>query len=195
MRRTILLVLVLFPVNLVSSAMAAENKLESWYTYWGIGWAGHSYTDDTFEQLQDQQGLDHVELGLDLLGFYWPVGENTIIGGILNGTVDVYSVGSLSTAVTSSLLSFTTMRFLNGRIGQGPFIRGDIGLARASVRTEIGDVSATETSDAGLGFLLGGGYGLPVSAGTRLLLNLNYSVRRIEGESFKIFQISLGGLF
>lgn len=195
MRKIFLSALILLLAIPVSSLRAAENKLESWYTYWGIGWGGHSYSDDARERLQDQQGLDHAEIGLDLLGFYWPIGENTVIGGIMNVTGDVYSAEALKTTIVTSLLSFSTMKFLTNKIGEGWFLRGDIGLAQSSTKVEVGSLSDTETSDTGFGFLLGGGYGLPVSAGTRLLFNFNYSIRRIENESFRVLQISLGGLF
>ena len=84
------------------------------------------------------------------------------------------------------------MNFITHRIGQGFFIRTDAGAARLGVDVSgIGDSS----SKWGYGGLLGIGYGFPITAGTRILLNANYSHRQVEGESYGSVQISIGGLF
>ena len=54
---------------------------------------------------------------------------------------------------------------------------------------------SSATSDWGMGFVLGGGYGIPVTSGTRLLLNANFSVRRVEGEQTSIVGGTLNALF
>ena len=59
---------------------------------------------------------------------------------------------------------------------------------------EIG-LNRYETFYIGLGFLVGVGYAHPITDGTRLALNVNYAIRRMEGESWKTLGISLGGLF
>lgn len=67
------------------------NKLESWYTYWGGGYASNTYPDELEEQLdlmEDTPGVDHFAMGVDLLGFYWPRGEQTLVGGIISSSVD-----------------------------------------------------------------------------------------------------------
>jgi len=64
----------------------SDVKLESWYTYWGLGFANMSYTDALddffvgFESTCPQ--CDNFSLSLDLLGFYWPLkNQQTIVGG------------------------------------------------------------------------------------------------------------------
>ena len=52
-----------------------------------------------------------------------------------------------------------------------------------------------ESSEKGAGVLLGGGYGFAVTEGTRILLNVNYAMRRVEEENYGMLGISLGGLF
>ena len=78
------------------------------------------------------------------------------------------------------------MSFLQNRIGQGPFVRVDVGPARAVVGNSD-DFEAT--SDWGWGFLGGVGYGLLVTSGTRLLFQINYGLRRVEGDTI------LGGMW
>jgi hypothetical protein len=81
---------------------------------------------------------------------------------------------------------------LTSNIGKGLFVRGDFGASRLVLSTKgYGD----ESSKWGVGGLLGAGFGVPISSGTRLLLNVNYSLRKVEGEAYKTLQISIGGLF
>ena len=88
------------------------------------------------------------------------------------------------------------MRFLTGTIGNGLFIRADIGGSRFVVDVD-GD---TETSDWGFGYLVGGGLGFNITSGTRLLLNVNYAVRTIPNDEtgtdkIKTLGFSVGALF
>lgn len=45
------------------------------------------------------------------------------------------------------------------------------------------------------GLLIGGGYAFQVTRGTRLLLNANYSRKRMGGQTYGKLNVSLGGLF
>jgi hypothetical protein len=195
MKRLALVVVVLFMLAATNSF--AQNKLESWYTYWGLGYADVTYPDKlntVLDELKELPGVDHTGIGLDMLGFYWPNGEKTIIGGILNGWGDRYEDSDSDDYMQFNgyLFSLSAMHFLTGQIGQGLFLRGDFGASRLVLSTTgYGD----ESSKWGFGGLLGAGFGVPISSGTRLLLNVNYSVRKVEGDAFKALQISVGGLF
>ena len=172
-----------------------KNKLEKWYTYWALGAAGISYPSelqDIMDNLKDMPGVDHMSLGIDFLGFYWPKGENTMIGGIINGFTDTYEAGSNEMAINGYLFGFSAMHFFQNRIGKGPFVRGDIGFARLVLDTNF---TVDAESDWGFGALLGGGYGFPVSPETRVLIGATYSLLSVEGESYSCLQISIGGLF
>lgn len=173
----------------------SKNRLESWYTYWGIGYTGLSYPselDQVLDLLKDLPGVTHTSLALDVLGFYWPKGERTILGAIVNGWSDRYDVEGSYVQINGYLYSFSMMYFLNNLIGQGLFVRGDAGFARMVVQGSGLDATS---SDWGYGLLLGGGIGIPISSGTRLLIQVNYSFRKVEGETYGSMQISLGGLF
>ena len=172
-----------------------QNKLESWYTYWGLGYADISYPEELENVLnivKEAPGVSHLSISLDILGFYWPKGEKTIIGAIANGWGDRYEANDENFQINGYLISFSVMHFLNNRIGQGLFLRGDFGPARLSVDSSIGEEA---TSDWGYGGLIGTGYGISVSPGTRILFNINYSFRQVEGESYGTLGISIGGLF
>ncbi|PIS28969.1 MAG: hypothetical protein COT43_05070 [Candidatus Marinimicrobia bacterium CG08_land_8_20_14_0_20_45_22] len=49
-------------------------------------------------------------------------------------------------------------------------------------------------SDKGFGALVGGGFSFDLG-GTRILLNLNYSFRKVEDDDYQIIGFSVGGLF
>ena len=81
------------------------------------------------------------------------------------------------------------MHFVTHEIGRGPFVRTDVG--RAGQIVEVGELSS---EDSGVGFLLGGGYGIPVTSGTQVLLNANFALRHIKGEQTKSVGITLNVL-
>jgi|GEM_PF-4341458 len=84
------------------------------------------------------------------------------------------------------------MHFLGSEIGDGTFLRGDIGMSRGVITSDLGGDSASKW---GYGALAGVGYGIPVSKGTRILLSVDYSVRRIESETYTSGRLSVGGLW
>lgn len=173
-----------------------KNKPETWYTYWALGYASISYpadVDAVFDELADYPGVTHTPINMDLLGFYFPSNDGrTLYGGIINAFGDRYEADGEWFQLNSYLVSASAMHFLQGRIGQGPFFRSDIGLAKHSMDSSV---TSTESSDWGLGVLLGGGFAFPVASGTRLTLSATYAMRRIAGETTKNLGLSLGGLF
>lgn len=173
---------------------AAENKLESWYTYWGLGWANFSYPGqlNTVINQAKNQGLSNVSVALDMLGFYWPKGEQTIIGFVVNGAGDRFEEGGDELQFNSYLVSASMMHFFNNKIGKGPFVRVDLGPSRLNMDTNF---AGTFNSEWGFGALVGGGVGIPITSGTRITINANYTIRRVEGENLKILGVTLGGLF
>ena len=192
---------------LVASALAVcvallhtvpvQAEEESWYTYWGIGGGSNSYTGtsrDIIESAQDA-GPDHLALSLDLLGFYWPLpnSRNTLVGTVLNGGGDRYEDEDYTFQLNLYLLGISSMHFFGREPGSGLFVRADLGLAFYSVSNSA---QASEgRSNFGYGGLIGGGYGIPITKGTRILLNVNYALRFIEGDNINSLGISIGGLF
>ena len=191
-------------IALSGPADARDNQLESWYTCWGLGYVNNNYPgelQDLLDEIDDLPGgdVDHLALALDIFGFYWPRGDRTLVGGIVNGSVDTYEVTLFGEDVELDIYNYlygiSAMHFLANQIGQGPFLRVDMGLARHVAEAEALGEEDEEASDWGTGILLGGGYGIPVTSGTRLLVNANYSLRRVEGETTSSLVLSLNGLF
>ena len=142
--------------------------------------------------------LDHFALGMDFLGLYLPTEQQDSCWCRFECVcVDTYTyeedlVGfAIESSVYNYLFAVSVMHFVTHEIGRGPFVRADVGPARQVA--EVWGISIA--SDWGVGFLLGGGYGIPVTSGTRVLLNANFALRHIEGEQTKSVGITLNGLF
>lgn len=181
----------------VQHGLVKAKGLESWYVYWGLGYASATYPDwleSSLDRLGERPGANHVSLSLDILGFYWPLkNDRTLIGFIVNGVGDRYAYDGGATQVNLYLYSLSAMHFFGDVPGDGPFIRTDAGFA-AMIMT--GSINAR----SGLGLLLGGGYGIPVSDETRILLQISYAYRNLArehdpSETYHALSISIGGLF
>jgi hypothetical protein len=190
-------------------ASAAHASVESWYTYWGIGFAGNSYdreTDEFFDSTEDRGDVGRISISADLWGFYWPLkNQRTIAGFVVNSTSDVlYGTSDENEDVTVTLTtqqySGSVMHFFKDEPGSGWFVRGDLGfcLARFAIDDSDGE-DLSETSDVGFGALAGGGYGWPISEETRLMLTGYVSHREFgwDGGDGKdtIVGFTFGGLW
>ena len=178
---------------LAEGGEAVENRQENWYAYWGLGtsrvtWPGEF--NDVIELLDARPGVSRTQKSADMLGFYKPINPNTMVGFITNAALDALEVEGQSMQV--SLCTYAaSAQYFPEEIGKGVFGRVDIGPAIANLEID----GESENSEVGFGYLVGGGYAHPITDGTRLALNVNYAIRRIEGESWKTLGISLGGLF
>ena len=201
MKRVLAFLTAVFLLSLLPAGeVFSQHKLESWYFYFGLGYANNQYPDPLdmeLDNLADQTGITHVSVGIDFPGIYFRKGERTIIGGVLNISADRFEDDNSSASVqfTEVTVALSAMHFLTKEVGRGLFLRGDVGPARLGVSVEGGGLAVTTSSDWGFGALIGAGYAIPVSRGTRILFNANYAFRRIEGEAFGAFAITLGGLF
>ena len=174
-----------------------ESKAESWYTYWGLGAAFPMYPTElqnVLDLIKDQSGVKNTAIDFDMLGFYWPVmNHQTAVGFIINGGGDRYEYHGEWFQINQYLYGLSAMHFPGHTIGQGLFVRVDAGIAVMNIQDSDG---SNESSDRGTGFLLGGGYGLPIAnGGTRLLFNGNYAWKKVEGETYSKISLNLGFLF
>jgi len=181
----------------------ALARPEGWYTYWGLGTGWPTYSGTTGEVV-DSFGGERIVINMELLGFYWPVpslSDRTILGFVLlNMTADTYTKGDAELFVGNALFfgpSF--MHFFGTEPGSGLFLRTDLGMATTSINYYPDKESCqncyTEVSGTnkdGFGVLLGTGYGLPVSAGTRLLFNVNYTLQRYGADTYTAWGVGLG---
>ena len=129
---------------------------------------------------------DSFSMGFDYLGFYWPLqNQKTILGGVYNASADQRSKYDSSEYWISGQFSVSTMHFIQSVIGEGPFVRADLGWGffqypqyPLSAVNDEGDEFAENGDKSGPAALFGVGYAFPVGAGgTRILLNVNYALR------------------
>lgn len=175
---------------------SAESRLESWYTYWGIGTVNPSYPEDVediLDFLEILPGTTRTAISLDFLGFYWPIQDRYLLGGVINSFGDRIEVDSEGLNIIGVTYGLSLHYFPQRHIGQGFFIRSDVGPAFMAVTSDDGSVD--ETSDWGLGGLVGVGWSQPITSGTRLTFQVNGSLRQVEGESSRALSFTLGGLF
>jgi len=173
----------------------ADERRESWYTYWGLGTSSITYPTDIeaiLRYIKSQYGPTNYTLCLDLLGIYFHLSPKTIVGFIINGVGDRYDYSAgYFFQINQYNYGLSFIRYLNRNFGSGLFLRTDIGLSKYVYQSNI---DGNYVSDNGIGAILGGGYSVDLG-GTRILFNLNYGYRRIEQEESGILSFSLGGLF
>ena len=181
----------------------AQAGVETWYTYWGLGFANLNYTgniDNDIDSLKANAGYKHdTSMSADLFGFYWPVFEqNTIMGVVLNGATDNFRSSSLNIdlSVTASQLSYSTMYFFGAEPGDNFFVRGDIGLGRiGATATDSNNISVSGATNTGIGVRLGCGYGILVSEESRVLITLLFGKNNSDDGDATFTSLLVGGLW
>lgn len=167
--------------------------------YWGLGLASISYQDEIDKALENY-GDDLIPPFTGELGAYGTIGKNIALGGMISGVFDWYYNNEAAewTRVHSYLFSLSTLYFPQ-RVGRGIFLRGDAGLCRQAFSrnpelfAEPGSDTAYSSSSWGTGILIGGGIAFPIFPERRITLNLNYTLRKLEGETKGTWSIGLGG--
>lgn len=195
MNRMILAALLLL-FFVAAQSESTESKLESWYTYWGIGAVSLSHPEelaDVLDFLEALPGVSRAAISMDLLGFYWPIQDRYLLGGVINGFGDRIEVDSEGLNIMGITYGLSLHYFPQRHIGQGFFFRSDVGPAFMAVTSDDGTVD--ETSEWGLGGLVGAGWSQPITSGTRLTFQVNGSLRQVEGDSWRALSFTLGGLF
>ncbi|MEQ1665883.1 MAG: hypothetical protein ABL927_10960 [Bdellovibrionales bacterium] len=179
-----------------SSGVTAD---EDWYTLWGLGISGISYSDKSLQAAVDimdrTPGIDHSASNFDLFGFYWPMADRKSMQGfIINVLSDSFTAGNESLTIDQNLYAYSYHKFYGANIGDGWFLRGDIGLVKDIVEVK-GTLAFTSTSKTGFGVLAGGGYGWGIGTDTRMLLGLYVSSRKASNIASSASNIGFSFLF
>lgn len=188
MKKLLLLLLLLCPLQ----SFAAQ---EDWYTYWSFGFADNQYPGDldaVLDTLDSLPGVDRTQGAMDMFGFYWPLEKNLNVGFVVSGSWDLFQTPIGDMQINQYLYAASAMKFFGKEIGDGFFLRGDFGFSKAVI-----DVNyyGSATTDSGFGFLLGAGYGIPVSEDSRVLLSFNVSNKDIKGDNWSAVTFNIGGLW
>ncbi|MDH5649430.1 MAG: hypothetical protein OEY67_07210 [Gammaproteobacteria bacterium] len=198
-------------------AIPVQAETESWYIYWALGFSHHNYDAPIagfMDGLENQpQTFSRTETASDAFGFYWPLDKKTILGFVVSGTSDTIvrlkteEINSFADMFLSfpyiegteayvqlqrDLVGVSAMRFLGKEIGQGFYFRGDAGVARLRVRSQI---PVPVDDDRGYGILIGLGYGFPVFKESRLLIGASWKYDRIGDLDYRSAALTAGMLW
>lgn len=187
------LVLFLIVVSLVffcvGSSFAKDKKIdngrkiESWYHSFTLGYVQNTKVNEIDQDYE-------MGVALDFLRFYLPVGNKFMIGAGIFGTGLTFEG---SDAQMNLYLYSASMQYYFKSIGDGLFLRGDVGMSRGVITDSSGDALAT--SDPGMGFLLGAGYALPISSETSILFYAAYRQYEIGGYDYSDLSFNVGWLW
>ncbi len=182
-------------VGLALMAPSAHAELEDWYFNWNIGMARNHYAsplEETMNAIADLPGVERTQLAMDMFGFYIPVDDQSIIGFVINSSGDQLADSVYSMQLNTYIYGASYMNFFQAEIGEGVFVRADAGMARGVI---IDSENNSSTSDWGFGVLGGVGYGIPISSETRILLGMDYALKKIEGDNYTTLSFTIGGLW
>ena len=180
--------------------LAAMADTENWYAYWSLGTVNHDHPPELERIMSDADsvpGIDRTELALDMFGFYFPVDvlENSAAGFVINGSTDsLTDTFGNSVNFNTYLYGLSFMSFLGSEIGDGLFVRGDFGIAKAVV-SSTGRFNSSTSSESGTGYLLGVGFGIPLSSQARIILGANTSSKKIDSKTYGATQFTVGILW
>jgi uncharacterized protein YkvS len=176
---------------------------EDWYTLWGLGFSKVDYDDeavnDILDYTEDLPGVDRATINVDIFGFYWPTADRKSMHGFMGNVVADSLDGPGGTlSINQNMYAYSYHRFYGANIGDGWFLRGDIGLVKYVLSFDSKDILVADyevDSDFGIGLLGGGGYGWGIGAETRMLLGAYLTHRNAEGDAANSFNVTLGFLF
>jgi hypothetical protein len=190
-KKLLLVALLFYPLQ----SFAAQ---EDWYTYWSFGFSNNEYPgwlDSSLDALESLPGVDRTQGAMDMFGFYWPLENKLNVGFVISGSWDAFETPLGDLQYNQYLYGASVMKFFGKEIGDGLFLRGDLGVAKATEHADTVFGSYEGASDTGLGYLLGVGYGIPVSEESRVLLSMNISNKDIDGENWSAVTFNIGGLW
>lgn len=130
----------------------------------------------------------HVPMHFDVPGYYRASGDLTLIGGVMQVDVDRYSSYGENLQIEYYQPSLSAFHYLDGKIGAGLFIRGDLG--PALMRLSSGD-RGTEKTNFGWGYLFGTGVAVGVRSSI-LLASVQYAHKSFHGKSYNFYSMGLG---
>lgn len=176
-----------------------RNKAENWYFNLGLGYAHPKYNaslESAIKSAKAVSGYTRTSVGIDL-GFYWPVNmHQTAIGLAIFGVSDTHSLNGYDITISQSALAFSTIHYFGEHIGDGFFLRGDIGAGSSTADIKLpSGLRVTGRSETGFVAQGGLGYSFPLSPETRLALGGYYSHFALKENKANNISILVSALF
>jgi len=194
-----LVVLLMFLSSFSTYSWDYEAETDSWYSYWGVGYAFTFYPaaiQQTVDELTNSENVNHLPLCVDLFGIYLTLPNNSTLAGVIFNLInDRYNNGNYggqSIQYNHYLISASTQHYFE-HIGRGYFVRADIGLAYMTANNPYYSRQSAG-SESGWGFLAGAGYAIPIEDGPSITLSLNYTHKLISSDGYGGLMIGISTL-
>lgn len=155
-----------------------RNRLKSIYFDAGVYYSSVSYSGGLAALDGQLKSATHYGATLDLGAFLPLTDHETLIGGGVRFTRDSYSDTGIEATMTILEIVVSYRYYLMGKIGDGFFVRGDIGFPRISSEVSSSTnpaLSSAADSKFGLGFMLGGGYDFVVTRDLKIGAGLYFN--------------------
>jgi len=173
------------------------SKLESWYHMLTLGWI----LDNTSEGMPGRK----LAVAVDILRFYFPLSKKMMLGAGINSAGYTYTYQFVSDDVHRDIydnivlmyyiLYSGSLQYYFKSIGDGFFLRADLGLSKGRKLGEIDTETFNYSTKYGFGFLIGCGYALPISRETSVLFMATYRSLKIEGHWVSSIALQTGWLW
>jgi hypothetical protein len=174
---------------LAQDTTTSRRQTESFYFTIGMGAGLNSYPDETTRDLETFYGRPASgALAMSIEGgVLWPVaGDRTLLGAMVTVTGESNESSGMKSDRTVTGIHASFRQYLISNPGDGPYLRGDAGVAMTSSSSEsrgtYGFGAGSSTSgEWGPAVLIGAGYAFPLGSGTSLSVDASYTWRSLPG--------------
>lgn len=175
-------------------SLTARADQESYYFTIAVGYGSATYSTGLEEKMVSKGSSSFNQIRKDGLavdmGILFPLTSTWAFGFSGHGYSSSGLGGTVLPAVSVNYYGLGTMYFLGDEIGSGAFARTTIGYGTAETKfvavSSSLDIFTDKISESGLGGLVGIGYGIPISSGTRILIGTNLSVFNAQSGQYKV---------
>ena len=116
-------------------------------------------------------------------------------GFIINVVSDSFTGPGGDMTIYQYLYSYSIHHFFGKNIGDGWFLRGDLGISKFSLNIDTTTLKYSDDTNTGTGALFGGGYAIPASPEARVLFGAYLTSRKAEEEQMTSVNFTAGMLF
>lgn len=174
---------------LICTSVFAQSEPHEFF-YFGINYQVPTYPEPLASRAtfaRRAPGMKHIPIHADA-GYYRQKGNLTMIGGVLQTSIDRYSAYGESLQIESYQPSFSLVHYIDGRVGTGLFARIDAGPAFHRVTS---NARGTENRALGWGYLLGGGVSMAFRS-SYVMASAHYARKSVKGDTYSFFSFGLG---
>jgi hypothetical protein len=157
---------------------------------------------DRFEQAAALPRASRIDMGMGMLGLYFPVGSQhkALLGVMASAQATGVSQDGYRWSFVQDIFGVSGHYYPAGKIGDGFFLRGDLGWAEAVFSSSA--LGGPEETLEGTGFKVGAGYAFPAGdwvspmiALDLLVTNFDHSTPNLPAGIYQSFNLNAGLLF